>query len=108
MLGKLRYAASTREAMLACADLIESRPAALLTTDVHELLEACVGIGAAGADVLQNAARMFRAYTLGELPHGKGCALVALLRLPSSDSRVMSTTTAIDGERRRRRESTRA
>lgn len=81
LLSALRVAPSAAAARERCARVIETRPTCLHGTYVHEILEVCRGVGIAGADQLQTAAGMFRAYTLAELPYGKACALVALLRL---------------------------
>lgn len=51
-LAAVRYAPSIADSMSACADVIERRPEGLLTTDVHEIIEQCVGIGPEGADAL--------------------------------------------------------
>jgi hypothetical protein len=96
LVGELRYADSATTAMSRCADLIERRPECLHAMDVHALIEACHGVGPEGADVIQEAAGMFRAYRLEELPHGIGCALVALLRLRTSHgTRVSSLPTVL-------------
>lgn len=80
-LAELRYAPTPCAGRALCANLLERRPAELLDVYVHAILEATRGVGPEIADALQEAAGMHAAYTLDDLPHGKQCALVAMLRL---------------------------
>lgn len=80
LVAHLTGAESRAAATALAAGWLENPPPCLLTMDVHDLIEACYGVGLDASDRWLTIARVFEAVPVGRLAHGKRCALVALLR----------------------------